>query len=78
MMGLDNPSAYFVPAARLSSALRNFRVVALLAAWLALNVLEGLVGGNGEFRVSWEAHIGGFLTGLLLFSLFDPVPAPAV
>jgi membrane associated rhomboid family serine protease len=78
MMGLANPSAYFVPAARLSSALRNFRVVALLAAWLALNVLEALVGGNGAFRVSWEAHIGGFLTGLLLFSLFDPVPAPAV
>ena len=24
--------------------------------------------------VAWQAHIGGFLAGLLLFSLFDPVP----
>jgi membrane associated rhomboid family serine protease len=23
--------------------------------------------------VAWQAHIGGFLAGLLLFSLFDPV-----
>ena len=24
--------------------------------------------------VAWEAHIGGFLAGLLLFGAFDPVP----
>ena len=24
--------------------------------------------------VAWQAHIGGFLAGLLLFSLFDPIP----
>lgn len=77
MIGADDPSAYFVPAARLSSAMRNFRAVALLVAWLVLNVLDGLIGTSGAFRVSWEAHIGGFLTGLVLFSLFDPVPAPA-
>ena len=36
-----------------------------------------LVGENQS--VAWEAHVGGFLAGLLLFSLFDPVhPAPAV
>jgi membrane associated rhomboid family serine protease len=23
--------------------------------------------------VAWEAHVGGFLAGLLLFALFDPV-----
>jgi membrane associated rhomboid family serine protease len=23
--------------------------------------------------VAWEAHVGGFLAGLLLFSTFDPV-----
>ena len=27
--------------------------------------------------VAWQAHIGGFLAGLLLFSLFDPVPRAA-
>jgi membrane associated rhomboid family serine protease len=24
--------------------------------------------------VAWQAHIGGFFAGLILFSLFDPVP----
>jgi membrane associated rhomboid family serine protease len=35
------------------------------------------MGGN-EQAVAWEAHIGGFLVGLFLFSLFDPgrVQAP--
>ena len=74
----DDPAAYFVPAAPLSSALRNFRVVVLVAIWLGLNVLEALVengASDSAFRVSWEAHVGGFLAGLLLFPLFDPVPA---
>jgi membrane associated rhomboid family serine protease len=26
-----------------------------------------------EQSIAWEAHIGGFLVGLLAFSLFDPV-----
>ena len=24
--------------------------------------------------VAWQAHIGGFLAGLILFSWFDPAP----
>ena len=28
-----------------------------------------------EGTIAWEAHIGGFLAGLLLFPLFDPVGA---
>jgi membrane associated rhomboid family serine protease len=24
--------------------------------------------------VAWQAHIGGFFAGLILFALFDPVP----
>jgi membrane associated rhomboid family serine protease len=38
-----------------------------------------LVGENQS--IAWEAHVGGFLAGLLLFSAFDPVlpaaPPPA-
>jgi membrane associated rhomboid family serine protease len=29
--------------------------------------------GEGQ-SVAWQAHIGGFLAGLLLFRLFDPIP----
>jgi membrane associated rhomboid family serine protease len=30
--------------------------------------------GAGQV-VAWQAHIGGFLAGLLAFAAFDPVPA---
>jgi membrane associated rhomboid family serine protease len=77
-IGKDDPSAYLVPAAPLSSALRNFRAVVLVVAWLALTVLDAVFDApDGAMRVSWEAHIGGFLTGLLLFPLFDPAPSRA-
>jgi len=33
--------------------------------------------GTEGVSVAWQAHIGGFLAGLLLFSLFDPVPRTA-
>ncbi|MCW2573928.1 MAG: rhomboid family intrarane serine protease, partial [Frankiales bacterium] len=31
------------------------------------------IGADGA-SIAWQAHIGGFLAGLVLFSLFDPVP----
>jgi hypothetical protein len=27
-----------------------------------------------EQSIAWQAHIGGFVAGLILFALFDPVP----
>lgn len=42
--------------------------------WIAFNVVTG-IGGIGFGRevqsIAWEAHIGGFLTGLLFSPLFD-------
>ncbi len=69
-----------IPAAPLGAALRNRRVITFLAIWFGLNLLFGLGSlsftGAGQV-VAWEAHIGGFLAGLLLFSVFDPVlPVP--
>jgi membrane associated rhomboid family serine protease len=29
---------------------------------------------GGEQSLAWQAHIGGFLAGLLLFAAFDPQP----
>jgi membrane associated rhomboid family serine protease len=70
-----------VPAAPLTVALRNPRVVAFLAVWFAVNLLFGLGSvpflGEGQ-SVAWDAHLGGFLAGLLLFSSFDPVQRPPV
>jgi membrane associated rhomboid family serine protease len=69
--------AYFVPAEPLGRSLRNPTVVAFLLMWFGTNLLFGLGSlplPGVEQAVAWEAHIGGFLTGLLTFSVFDPVP----
>ena len=70
-------AAYLVPAVPLREALKNRRVVAFLGVWFVLNFLFGLSTLSENFTnatVAWEAHLGGFLAGLLLFRLFDPVP----
>lgn len=74
----DGDAAALVPALPLWSSLRNPRVISFVAIWFGMNTLFGLgsISLTGEPEsVAWQAHIGGFLTGLFLFSLFDPVPA---
>jgi membrane associated rhomboid family serine protease len=78
MFRRTDADAYRVPAAPLGAALRDPRILVFLAAWFGLNILFGLgsVGMLGaEQTVAWQAHIGGFLAGLVFFALFDPVPA---
>jgi len=72
----DAERAAMVPALSLGQSLRNGRVLAFLAVWFGVNIVFGLGSvslGNEGGTVAWQAHIGGFLAGLLLFSLFDPV-----
>jgi len=75
-IGRNDPQAYRVPALPLTAVLRDPRVLAFLAVWFGLNILFG-VGSlsldGGEQQIAWQAHIGGFLAGLLAFPLFDPV-----
>lgn len=75
--GGDRRGAYSVPAPPLAAALRNRRVVTFLALWFGINLLFGLQGAlipGVDAPIAWQAHIGGFLGGLLAFSLLDPVP----
>ena len=76
----DADAAAKVPAQPLWRALRDRRVLSFLAIWFGVNIVFGLgsiaIGTEGV-SVAWQAHIGGFLAGLLLFSLFDPVPRTA-
>jgi len=76
---VGDDDAYRVPAVPLVAALRDVRIVAFLGAWFGLNILFGLgtlALPGMEQAIAWQAHIGGFLAGLLLFALFDPVVAP--
>ena len=74
----DGDAAARVPALPLWQALRDRRVLSFLAIWFGVNIIFGLGSiavGSDAVSVAWQAHIGGFLAGLLLFSLFDPVPS---
>ncbi len=74
---VDADAAARVPALSLWRALRNPKVLAFLAIWFGVNIIFGVgsiaIGMEGA-NVAWQAHIGGFFAGLLLFSLFDPIP----
>ncbi len=62
-----------IPLKPLFLALQDGRVLAILAIWLMTNVVSGLgiISVGDENPIAWEAHIGGFVAGLLLFSVFD-------
>jgi len=66
-----------VPAAPLTSSLQDPRVLAFLLVLFGVNLLFGLGSismAGVEQAIAWQAHIGGFLAGLLAFAAFDPIP----
>ena len=75
LAGGGTAASYRVPAESILAALRNRRALAFILIWFAVNLLFGLTGGLGASvseAIAWEAHIGGFLAGLLCFPLLDP------
>ena len=72
----SDDAAYRVPAQPLADCLRNQQVLVFVGVWFALNLLFGFLSGpvaGQPETVAWQAHIGGFVAGLALFPLFDPV-----
>ncbi|MFT4181207.1 MAG: rhomboid family intramembrane serine protease [Rhizobium sp.] len=69
--------AHLNPRLSILGSLRSRTVVAYIVMWVAGNALVAfgitLVGDSSQ-RVAWDAHIGGFLFGFLLFALFDRQP----
>jgi membrane associated rhomboid family serine protease len=67
------------PAEPLLAALAEPRALSFIAVWFVVNLLFGLTGGLAvglEAPIAWEAHIGGFVAGVVAFPLLDPVPRP--
>lgn len=71
-------AAFMAPAEGLLDALRQPQVLIFLVVWFGMNLLFGLgavtIPGAEEADIAWEAHVGGFLAGLVGFRLFDPIP----
>src|SRR5450631_78667 len=67
--------AYRQPALPLREILANRSAISFLGFWFLANFLFGTIptplSGAGV-TVAWEAHVGGFLAGLLAFRWFDP------
>ena len=78
LRGADE-AAYRIPAIPLRAALSDPRILGFLAVWFGINLVFGLgsvsIAGS-EQPVAWQAHVGGFVSGLVLFGLFDPVREP--
>jgi membrane associated rhomboid family serine protease len=74
-LSFGRPSDRHPPALSLREAFRDQRVMWFLGTWLAINLLTGLFNPvpGGSDHIAWEAHIGGFIVGLTLFPMLDPV-----
>ncbi len=64
------------PPPRLSlwEVVKNSRAALFVGVWFVTNLLFGLFAtplGITDASIAWEAHVGGFLVGLLIFPLVD-------
>jgi membrane associated rhomboid family serine protease len=68
------------PRQSLVQLVTNPRAALFLGVWFLTNLGFGLFAaplGVVDAGIAWEAHIGGFLAGLLLLPALDRVPADA-
>jgi membrane associated rhomboid family serine protease len=61
------------PCMTVAELIRDQRARLMIGSWIALNMLFGLLLGPlfSAGGIAWEAHLGGFFAGLLLFPWFD-------
>jgi membrane associated rhomboid family serine protease len=63
------------PVETVPELLRNRTAVTFLVIWMATNLLFGLISlplGAESAAVAWDAHLGGFVIGFLMFPFVDP------
>jgi membrane associated rhomboid family serine protease len=72
--GVSAEAASVVPRMSLREMAAEPRVRLAVLVWLVVNYVVAIatpMAGGGA--IAWEAHVGGFLVGLLAFSAFDRV-----
>ncbi|MGD9830819.1 MAG: rhomboid family intramembrane serine protease [Hyphomicrobiaceae bacterium] len=69
-----------VPRVSVVDTLKDRQVMTITGVFIALNLVAALLGEalTEGGAIAWEAHIGGFLAGLLGFGLFDRQTGPAL
>jgi membrane associated rhomboid family serine protease len=76
----DGADAARLPALPLRATLCDPRFLLFLATWVGLNALFGFgtitFGAEAGQEIAWQAHVGGFFAGLVLFKAFDRAPSP--
>ena len=67
------PPIHAAPLMSLGETVRDKRILLVVFGWTILNVLLawGAAGLTDAAGIAWEAHVGGFYAGLLLYGLFD-------
>jgi membrane associated rhomboid family serine protease len=64
-----------VPLMPLGRALTDRRVLLVTGAFLAANLLAVFgLGGVAAGGIAWQAHLGGYFTGLLCYGFFERTP----
>ncbi len=77
----EESRAYRQPALPLREIPTSSSAMSFLVFWFIANFLFGTVSlplGIEGAGIAWEAHIGGFLVGLLGFRWFDPAGSVAI
>ena len=63
------------PILPLSKCLQNTNFLGFIFIWLAINLLFGIfpeiIASDGT-QIAWQAHVGGFLSGIMLIKILDP------
>jgi len=71
---LPGQAPWAVPGETPLAPLFSRQILTVTALWAAINLLTGLTGvgiGGESGLIAWQAHLGGFIAGLLLSGLFD-------
>ncbi|WP_029618136.1 MULTISPECIES: rhomboid family intramembrane serine protease [Pseudorhizobium] len=75
--GFNRIDGHLQPRQTILGSFRNRTVAVFTALWFFGNLMIAVglpLIGAGAGEIAWDAHIGGFLFGFLLFGFFDPLP----
>ena len=69
------------PAEAAMLPLRSRQILFFSLVWTVLNIVTGMTGfgmGGEVGLIAWQAHMGGFVAGLLLSEVFDRIRPQAI